>query len=525
MRAFNTAGPVVQEDHYSIPPLDRLDLDGVLSLIHGKKYFSLHAPRQTGKTSTLLALQSLLNSGSEGPYRCVYLNVEPGQTARDDVTRVMAAVLDELALSAETTLGDEEVDRICNEALARARPDNALRRVLTRWARVDPRPLVLLVDEIDALVGEGLLAVLWQLRGGYHLRPHGFPHSIILCGVRDLRDYQIHSRTAGHPVAGGSAFNISAGSLRLGDFSEREVKALLGQHTAETGQPFQPEAVRRVWLQTCGQPWLVNALCARACFGTAQGRDRNRPITEDDVLEAQEHLIQSRVVHLDQLADKLQEERVRRVIEPFLTGSSEHDFSTRDYEYVRDLGLIAADDPLRIANPIYAELIPRELTFVVQKAIQQETGWYVGKDGGLRMSKLLEAFRAFFRQHSAHWLETLGYKEAGPHLLLYAFFHRIINEGGRIEREYALGRGRAGLLILWPQGARQQRIAVECKVLNDSLETEVSKALPQTASYMDVCAAHEGHLVLFDRDKKLWKDKVFRRSETVNGVPVEVWGM
>ena len=143
----------------------------------------------------------------------------------------------------------------------------------------------------------------------------------------------------------------------------------LGQHTAETGQTFQPEAIRRVWLQTCGQPWLVNALCDRICFGSALGRDRNRPITEDDILEAQEHLIQSRVVHLDQLADKLQEERVRRVIEPLLTGSSEHGFSTRDYEYVRDLGLIAADDPLRIANPIYAELIPRELTFVVQKAI------------------------------------------------------------------------------------------------------------------------------------------------------------
>ena len=252
MRAFNTAGPVVQGDHYSIPPLDRLDLDGILSLIHGKKYFSLHAPRQTGKTSALLALQDLLNSGSQGPYRCVYLNVEPGQTAQDDVTRVMAAVLDELALSAETTLGDEELERICNEALARARPDNALRRVLTRWARVDPRPLVLLVDEIDAIVGEGLLAVLRQLRGGYHLRPHGFPHSIILCGVRGLRDYQIHASTAGHPVAGGSVFNVSAGSLRLGDFSEGEVKALLGQQGNSKLGRF---CFGLDWGPYCGRGW------------------------------------------------------------------------------------------------------------------------------------------------------------------------------------------------------------------------------------------------------------------------------
>ena len=56
MRFFNTAGPVNPQDHYCLPPLTRLNLDEVLSLIAQKKYFLLHAPRQTGKTSCLLAL-------------------------------------------------------------------------------------------------------------------------------------------------------------------------------------------------------------------------------------------------------------------------------------------------------------------------------------------------------------------------------------------------------------------------------------------------------------------------------------
>ena len=75
MRSFNTEGPIDAQDHYCIPPLERVDLDHVLNWIHQEEYFVLHAPRQTGKTSTLLALQSLLNSGTVGTYRCVYVNL------------------------------------------------------------------------------------------------------------------------------------------------------------------------------------------------------------------------------------------------------------------------------------------------------------------------------------------------------------------------------------------------------------------------------------------------------------------
>ena len=83
MRDFNTAGPVRPTKHYCIPPLDRLNLREVLALIRKERYFVLHAPRQTGKTSALLALRDLLNGGTVGDYRCVYVNVETAQTARE----------------------------------------------------------------------------------------------------------------------------------------------------------------------------------------------------------------------------------------------------------------------------------------------------------------------------------------------------------------------------------------------------------------------------------------------------------
>ena len=356
MRFFNTAGPVNPEDHYCIPPLDRFDLDEVLALVRMKKYFVLHAPRQTGKTSALLALRDLLNGQG---YACVYTTVEEARTARDDAERVMRVVLSALGSDARSAPGDDFLARHWSGILAEFGPDRALREALRRWAEASPKPLVLLIDEIDTLQGDPLLSTLQQLRGGYPMRPGAFPQCVVLCGLRDVRDYRIRSTS--------SPFNIVAKSLRLGDFTQQETLALLDQHTAETGQAFTPEAREAIWTQTLGQPWLVNALAYETCFERKAGRDRTRAVAVDDVAEAREALIVRRVTHLDQLADKLREDRVRRVVEPMLSGADEHAFSNRDVEYVRDLGLIARDKPVRVANPIYAEVLPRELGWILQE--------------------------------------------------------------------------------------------------------------------------------------------------------------
>ena len=529
VRKFNTEGPVVAADHYHIPPLERVDLDAVLGLIRDKKYFVLHAPRQTGKTSALLALRDLLNGGAQGDFRCVYANVEDGQAMRENVAEGMRTMLAELALQASVTLGDDTLEDLWPGVLERVGPGTALRQALARWSMADSRPLVLLIDEIDALVGDTLLSVLRQLRTGYVDRPARFPHSIILCGVRDVRDYRIHSTAEDRLVLGGSAFNIIATSLRLGDFSEDEIRALLGQHTAATGQAFTAEAQTLILTRTAGQPWLVNALCYDACFRHPPGRERARPITAHAILEAQERLILRRDTHIDDLAHKLREERVRRVVEPILTGADQQAWSTEDVAYVCDLGLVAQDaaGTPRIANPIYAEVVPRHLNYAVQETLPQQMAWYVGADGGLDLEGLLAAFQEFFREHSEHWVQRFEqYHEAGPQLLLQAHLQRIVNGGGRIEREYALGRGRTDLLIVWSQGGRERRFVVECKVLRKGLERTIAEGMEQTRGYVDRCGAEAGHLIVFDRTPdRPWAEKIFRRTPAGAGVPVTVWGM
>ena len=537
MRFFNTAGPVDPEMHYCVPPLQRLDADEVLLLIRQRKYFVLHAPRQTGKTSALLALRDELNAGGE--FRCVYVNVEGGQSAREDVGAGLRAILSALARGVRETLDDRFVAETWLGILDAAGPHDALRDTLARWAESNAKPIVLMIDEIDALIGDTLIAVLRQLRAGYPERPGRFPQSVILCGVRDVRDYRIRSSTENAIVAGGSAFNVRAKSLRLGDFSPPEVDFLLGQHTRETGQAFTNEARAAVRELARGQPWLVNALAYEACFEDRARRDRSRAITGDAIQDAREQLILRRETHLDQLADKLREERVRRVVEPLLSGAgSTGAIAPDDLEYVRDLGLITRSGPVAIANPVYREVIPRDLTYTTQEmSIPHDPTWYVGDDGALRVGELLGAFQEFFREHSEHWVERFQYKEAGPQLLLQAFLQRIVNGGGRIEREYGLGRMRTDLLLVWPVGglgvkAREgerretQKVVIECKVLHRGLDRTLREGLEQTRAYLDRSGAAEGHLVVFDRTEgRSWDEKIFRRDECEGGAPITVWGM
>ncbi len=300
---------------------------------------------------------------------------------------------------------------------------------------------MLFLDEIDSLVGDMLVTVLRHLRAGYDQRPAQFPQSVVPCGVRDVCDYRFRVNGGKEVITGGSAFNIKAKSLRLGDFDRQDLEALYRQHTGATGQAFEPGAPELAWELTQGQPWLVNALAYEVCFESVAGRDRARSVTPAMVLAAKESLILARVTHLHQLADKLREERVRRVIEVILVGGDEaSQMPADDIEYVADLGLIRLRPTMAVANPIYREVIPRELTLSTEQMMTQETASYVKPDGRLDADKLLESFQVFFRANAEHWVERFDYKEAGPQLFLQAFLHRVVNGGGRIEREYGLGR-------------------------------------------------------------------------------------
>lgn len=528
---FNTAGPINPNIHYNINPLHRIEVEEMEMLIRQQKYFVLHAPRQTGKTSCLLALRDHLNAQQQ--YRAVYANVEAGQAMRENVEEVVRIVAEVIANETALVTGTDLSIRLLADVLPVSSGGNLLTAYLSRLCAALDRPLVLFLDEIDALVGDSLVSVLRQIRSGYANRPKNFPQTIILCGVRDVRDYRIVTSNK-DIVTGGSAFNIKATSLRLGNFSREEIVELYLQHTAATGQEFDPDCFPMIWNATEGQPWLVNALGYEVTQEMRENRDRTVRIIPEMIYRAQERIIYRRDTHIDILIDKLREDRVRRVIEPMLAGEEadvEGNLRDDDIQYVADMGLVVRDKPLRISNAIYREIIPRELTWTRQQTLTHQSAWYIRPDGSIDVEKLLLDFQQFFRQNADSWIERFDYKESGPQLLLQAFLQRVVNGGGYIDREYGLGRGRTDLLIRKPltdgYGGPVQRIVMELKIKRNSLEHTIADGLRQTAEYMDRCAPDaEGHFILFNRDKDTpWDEQLWHRTEHYGQYRITVWGM
>ena len=528
---FNRAGPSRIDKHYLIDPLQRIDMAHIGMLLEEENYFVLHAPRQTGKTTCLLTLMEHLNE--QGDYRVLYANIEAAQAWRNNIPEAIRTICYTLAQCAQRDLGDQVMLDQAEIALQQG-TGQALTNLLSQWAQHSQQPVVLFLDEIDALVGDTLISVLRQIRAGYAQRPAAFPSSIVLCGVRDVRDYRIHTQSK-DIITGGSAFNIKATALRLGNLSESEVQALWQQHTAATDQVFEEDIYLELWTDTRGQPWLVNALGYQLTRSPEMRHlwDRSVTITLEDYRTAREQLIQSRATHLDQLTDKLKEPRVHQVIATILASEEHHDkLPTDDLQYVADLGLINLRPAAQIANQIYQEVIPRELIWSKQMMLSHQQHWYLTPDRRLDMVRLLQAFQQFFREHSDAWIQQFNYQEAGPQLLLQAFLQRIVNGGGRISREYGLGRKRTDLYIEWPLDEQAgfhgeiQRIVLELKIRYGSLEATLEDGLPQTVDYAERCGADEAHLLIFDRRTEVsWADKIRYHTVDQDNRTIAVWGL
>ncbi|MBI4699744.1 MAG: ATP-binding protein [Deltaproteobacteria bacterium] len=515
---FNTAGSCVPGKHYLLPPEARLQQ--IMRLVDEEKYFTIHAGRQTGKTTAARWLVQHYNA--RGPYWAMWVDIE---TAREqpDPPVAFREILLELGRSVRRDLGGaaQAAPEAEVELMLRA-PSSAVLEYLQRLCARLTRPLVVLVDEADGLVGPTMVSFLTQLRRGYLDRSSTpFAHSLALIGMRQVRDYVMSTedRRAVSWLGTTSPFNITAEAATLTPFSRHDVAELLGQHSAHTGQRFEPEAAGLIYELSQGHPWLVNAVADQIVNRDVE--DRSVAVTAEHVLAAKETIIVERRSHIDSLVARLREERVRRILDAMLVGAHPPvDIVDDDVAYVLGLGLVAMrDGQLQIANPIYREVIPRALTWVQQVGIHQPTAWYVRPDGGLDMAKLMAAWQVFWRKDGHLAAEGFRYREAGPHLMLMAFLQRIVNTGGRLDREYGLGRGALDLMIFW----KEDRHVIEVKLRRDT-ETE-QEGIEQLGRYLDRAGLDEGWLVLFDlRQEVAWEQRLFVREIEAQGKRLRVVG-
>ena len=504
---FNTTGPCNPEDHYMLAPEERLVGAQLSRYISDKLYWVLHAPRQTGKTTFLQSWAREVNE--VGDNVACYVSVEACQ-GKSEPKDAIPTICNAIRRAAE--LQGFPVPEMIDDT------GYALNYILGDWARkIAPRPLIVLFDEVDVLVGETLISFLRQLRDGFASRGVGkFPISIALVGMRDLKDYITVSKGGVVPNPG-SPFNIKEDSAQLANFSENDITRLFALRTDETGQQITPEALKYVFEQSGGQPWIVNSLFKRATLRILD-ETSTETVTKELIYEAREQMVLARETHLDALAYRLEDERIRRVIEMIMSGEPDERLAEGDeFRLCLDMGLVTIIDGVpAIANPIYREVIARQITYSTQLAIPKPDWRWQKDDGSLDIHTLMLEFQDFWRQHSELWGSRSKYTEAFPHLLLMAFLQRVINGGGHLEREYAAGTGRMDLALLF----NKEWYIIEIKIIGDHASAEIvrKKGLEQIRRYRDRFKNVKASvLAIFDRREKSkalsWDEKIFQETD------------
>ena len=513
-KTFNIAGPCHPNKHYMLPSQERCQ--GLIQLIEQEQYFVIHAARQSGKTTLLLELTRQLNE--TGNYYALYCSLETAQGI-NEAKEGIPAIVKTLKFKVEMS------EKLGSYSFA-GQADysdftTVLLRALSQFCRPLDKPLVLFFDETDCLENGTLITFLRQLRDGYVSRNDiPFVHSIALVGMRNIRDYKSDIRDDQETLGSYSPFNIVKASKTLRNFTPDEITQLYAQHTHETGQPFSLQVIQKVYENTQGQPWLVNAIACEIVEQILEF-DVSKDILPTHVEQAVQAIILRRDTHIDSLMERLKEARIQRIVEPLIVGKNQgYSVLDDDYQYALDLGLLRyTGEQIIPSNPIYGEVIIRTLTSRSQMEMANLPFPSYLIDGKLDMKPLLTDFQQFWRENSEIWVNRYQYREAAPHLVMQAFLQRIVNSGGQISREIASGRKRLDLCVHY----QQNRYPIELKLRYG--DKTYQEGQEQLLDYMDKLSCDEGWLMVFDRRKTVsWDKKIFWQTKSVAKKTIHVIG-
>jgi hypothetical protein len=534
-------------------------------MIEGSFYFIIHAPWQSGKTTFLQFLTKQINSeGERYALYCSLASLRKISDRKEAIDNIAEQINYELHQSESTALQDLAYTF---DLLPKLEATVKIKFLLNYLSVKLDKDFVVFFDEADCLSEFPLITFLAQLRDGYILRKSTkrskFPSSIALVGMRDIRDYLTEARHGAESSGETSPFNIKRKAFTLPKFSLDEVKTLYHQHTDASGQIFEPEAIKRAWYWSEGQPWLVNAL-ALETVDEILNNDYSIAITKDLIDQAAEAIIKRRDTHIDSLLERLQERRVVEVMDSVFAGTpGKKPKKPSDRQYCIDLGLVVETDNqmLRPANPMYSEVMSRMLTDEIQAALDNQISLFQWENNGIIfMSEILKRFQSFWRENAfsfplrindVDWrtreviqneLDSLPlaynlnesdtmsfigrvrnviarqYDEAAYSLILMAYLQKVVNGGALVHRQFCQGRGSVDLCVIH----KSRYYLVEVKLLG---QKSLDESLNQLSGYLDTSGENEGWLVIFDRNRnKSWEEKITWNDVDFKGYTIHIVG-
>lgn len=490
MRHFNTSGPCDPKLHYTVMRENLLE-QGRIKARNGR-YFTIFAPRQSGKTTFFQLLLAQLKQ--EGGLTPIWMTFENLKTATRE------EFYSDLALQLGEELEQYQVDAP---------------RVLTSQSDVENffrnlhgkiKPIVLFIDEFEGIPANVLAELMHTFRKIYHRKEHFALHSVALVGVSTVAELVVSSA---------SPFNV-VDELELPYFTFDEVRELLGQHVAESGQAFDAQAVKAIYDNTRGQPGLVCGVCAHLVETIAP--DGARPITLPDVYATLKYFLTSKFdKNLINIVQKAREKKAFMLKVLFKDEPIPFSVHDPDMAWLFANGVIQknARDEVEIAVPLYGKV----LITAFRPLINGESEHYVSAHDsvrqyvtadGLNLRAMLDKYREYVRRRGFRAFDTKHLKEGAWHYSLDGFLNFFIRilEGDTFV-EVPTGRGRTDIFILY----RRQRYVIETKIfLSDDY---FQKGKRQLADYLDSERLSEGYYVVFS--KKHREDEPLYFEEEING--------
>ena len=513
MRTFGTQGPVNPHDNYIVTrPKETADF---IERIKNGKYIVIFAPRQTGKTTFFQRALDILTT-QEQHYFPIQLNFEEAtdDTAADFYRGLYEDILEQIENVFEQR---REIPSVpLADFLENGNPitdHRAMRRFFRQFAKLlspderhsaqTPSPtqrVVLFIDEFDGIPRDVLQGFLHSLRHIYVAGKPRSPHSVGIVGVKNIRQLNYDDSI--------SPFNIQD-EFVVPNFTLEQVRELLGQYTAEVGQPFAPEVIETLHKQTNGQPFLVNR--AAQILTVELNILKTETITLDHFSKAHTQLLEEGNTNMSHLLTNIRRDpRFESVLMRITSYERGLRFNPDD-EIIAELamyGVIAksTDGMCEIVNPIYQHRILQAFkplfNGLEDEYFSEENGDdfidYLTPDGVIEMGALLDNFQAFIARAGFRILQVPDTPQeyVGQHLL-YAYldtFVRIVR--GDMFLEVQTGRGRMDLLLLH----NQRKYIVETKIWEGDRSYQAGKQ--QLATYLKSEGVTEGYYVVFDHRQK-----------------------
>lgn len=471
MRYFNTSGPCDPEKHYTVMR-EALVAQGAQLVAQGR-YFTIFAPRQSGKTTYF---QLLLRTLREKKFSPIWISFEGLKTlSREDFYRALnsrlALELRDQAINADFTIQSQLDLETFFKNLKEGTP-----------------PIVLVIDEFEDIPDVVLSEVMHIFRSLYHKKQHHGLHSLILVGVSTLAELILSSA---------SPFNITD-DIQVPYFTPAEVGELIHQYVAESGQSFEPDVITAIHENTAGQPGLVNGLCA--LLVTEIATERTVPVAMMHFYRAEQIYLRERFnKNISNVVQKAREKRhlILRLL--FLNESIPFTVHDPDIGYLYAHGVVASRDGyVDIPVPLYSKALidafrPKvngEMQYFV--SIHETFQGYVTAQAGINVKAILAQYRDYVRRRGFRAFQADNFREAAGHYSLDAFINFFVERlGGHTFTEVPSGRGRTDILILY----KHWKYIIETKIFTDNYAFQQGKR--QLAEYLTSEGLAEGYYVVF----------------------------